>query len=289
MPNLLDVSPDEAMQLGRCPECGRQLMRSAARAHAEDHWGGGRARSPEAQRRYDMLVNFADDNVEPPTAPSRDTWVHTVIAGCAITQGLALLFSNQRPLGLPAWYYGTVLTAFGLGWLLVHRSGTFGMRRADRAPNSWALAIVIVAAMVTIYDVLDRHWSSLPPPTPAWFNNDSLKWKMAKDLREQIQARIHAPNADTCTAIVIHYPTPYSQHVASELNTLLGFAGCRIDDVLADRTLDNGLEIRTARTGASPAYAEFMRDVLNKQAGVDVPYNFTDQSGKGTPEMTKLP
>jgi hypothetical protein len=119
-----------------------------------------------------------------------------------------------------------------------------------------------------------------PTPLPMWFDNDGLQWRMAKELRTQIQARLHEPNADSCLALVIHYPTPYSQHIANELNTLLAFSGCETSDILADRTLDDGLEVRTARTGSNPAYAEFLRSVLNEKAGVNVRYNLRIRRGR---------
>jgi len=53
-----DISPDEAMHRGLCPECGTAVTPRTARAHADDHWGG-RTPSPEGQRRYDMLRDFS--------------------------------------------------------------------------------------------------------------------------------------------------------------------------------------------------------------------------------------
>lgn len=56
------ISADDAMRRGLCPECGAPLTTAdMARAHADDHWGGGRRGflSAEGQRRRDLVLNFA--------------------------------------------------------------------------------------------------------------------------------------------------------------------------------------------------------------------------------------
>jgi hypothetical protein len=58
-----DVSPDEAMLLGLCPECGQPLIPKNARAHASSHFFGRDPNDPllsaEAQRRYKLIIDFA--------------------------------------------------------------------------------------------------------------------------------------------------------------------------------------------------------------------------------------
>lgn len=71
MPNIdgKDVSPDEAMLLGRCPECGQPLIPKTARAHASDHWFGRDPNDPwlseEARRRYKLIIDFAAARYNP--------------------------------------------------------------------------------------------------------------------------------------------------------------------------------------------------------------------------------
>src|SRR5689334_21254685 len=59
-----DLSPDEAILLGRCPECGLPLIPRTARAHASDHFFGREPNDPwlseEARRRYKLIIDFAD-------------------------------------------------------------------------------------------------------------------------------------------------------------------------------------------------------------------------------------
>ena len=71
MPNIdgKDVSPDEAMLLGRCPECAQPLIPKTARAHASDHWFGMDPNDPwlseEARRRYKLIIDFAAARYNP--------------------------------------------------------------------------------------------------------------------------------------------------------------------------------------------------------------------------------
>lgn len=69
-----NVSPDEAMLLGRCPECGQPLIPKTARAHAADHWFGRDPNDPwlseEARRRYKLIIDFAAARYNPLAARS---------------------------------------------------------------------------------------------------------------------------------------------------------------------------------------------------------------------------
>jgi hypothetical protein len=64
-----DVSPDEALLLGRCPECGQPLIPKTARAHASDHFFGRDPNDPwlseEARRRYKLVIDFAAARYDP--------------------------------------------------------------------------------------------------------------------------------------------------------------------------------------------------------------------------------
>src|SRR5229473_5954372 len=64
MPNVdgKSLSPDEAMLLGLCPECGTPLIPRTARAHAESHWGSdpdATRLSEEGRRRFKLILDFA--------------------------------------------------------------------------------------------------------------------------------------------------------------------------------------------------------------------------------------
>ena len=64
MPNVdgKSLSPDEAMLLGLCPECGAPLIPRTARAHAESHWGADPDAIPlseEGRRRFKLILDFA--------------------------------------------------------------------------------------------------------------------------------------------------------------------------------------------------------------------------------------
>jgi hypothetical protein len=64
-----DVSPDEAILLGHCPECGQLLIPKTAVAHASTHWFGRDPNDPwlseEARRRYKLIIDFAAARYNP--------------------------------------------------------------------------------------------------------------------------------------------------------------------------------------------------------------------------------
>jgi hypothetical protein len=69
MPNVdgKSLTPEEAMLLGRCPECGTPLIPRIARSHAESHWGADPLNlqlSKEASRRFNLLLDFAKPRLE---------------------------------------------------------------------------------------------------------------------------------------------------------------------------------------------------------------------------------
>jgi hypothetical protein len=70
-----DTSPDEAILLGRCPECGQPLIPKTALAHASAHWFGRDPDDPwlseEARRRYKLIIDFAADRYNPFAAPQK--------------------------------------------------------------------------------------------------------------------------------------------------------------------------------------------------------------------------
>jgi hypothetical protein len=75
MPNVngKSLSPDEAMLLGLCPECGAPVTPRVARSHAENHWGvdpDAANLSAEGRRRFKLLLDFADNRfiARPPSA-----------------------------------------------------------------------------------------------------------------------------------------------------------------------------------------------------------------------------
>jgi hypothetical protein len=57
--NGKDISPDEAILLGLCPECASTVIPKTALKHARGHWNPERLDpSSEARRRYDLLAEF---------------------------------------------------------------------------------------------------------------------------------------------------------------------------------------------------------------------------------------
>ena len=74
-----DISADDALAKGLCPECGGDLKTSSPIAHLNSHWKGPmqlNTRGDEPRRRKAMLEKFIADNKirasnEPkPTAPT---------------------------------------------------------------------------------------------------------------------------------------------------------------------------------------------------------------------------
>jgi hypothetical protein len=71
-----DISPDEAIHRGLCPECGVPLTPKSALSHALGHWDRPNL-SPEGRRRYDLVLEFIDIAKPRPrpkiTMPTRPT------------------------------------------------------------------------------------------------------------------------------------------------------------------------------------------------------------------------
>ena len=58
--NGKDISPDEAILLGLCPECGAMVTPRTALSHARSHWNPETLDpAGEARRRYNLLAEFA--------------------------------------------------------------------------------------------------------------------------------------------------------------------------------------------------------------------------------------
>jgi hypothetical protein len=58
--NGKQISPDAAIHLGHCPECGAPITPRNALSHARSHWNPESLAVPsEARRRYDLLAEFA--------------------------------------------------------------------------------------------------------------------------------------------------------------------------------------------------------------------------------------
>ena len=89
----------------------------------------------------------------PSTHDTRPFWIDPIIGGILLAQGLNLLFAQQQLWGLPSWLFGAVLSTAGFGWLWYHRSQRAAMMADRRVPNAWALALIVVAMIVTGYDI----------------------------------------------------------------------------------------------------------------------------------------
>lgn len=197
MPNLLNVSPDEAMQLGRCPECGQQLMRSTARAHAEDHWGG-RIRPPEAQRRYDMLCSFAagtdaDGKPTPPATPNspsgKSSKIHLelnpidLLAFPFFLEGTGAILRGEITLALLAYFIGCALI------YAIHLYGgevSSGLKQLGS--NPWG--IVAIAGVLLAYVTAPRIAIDIQQDRATFatktFNSDNAATSQIADLQQQL-------------------------------------------------------------------------------------------------------
>jgi hypothetical protein len=114
---------------------------------------------------------------EPPVLEAPNTrpfWIDPVIAACLLGQGLNLVFSNQQFLGEPSWPYGLALSGAGVIWLWYHRSEHVAMRTERRVSNPLVLCLVVVATIITIYDIYDRHTYSQSNERPLTKNNARL-------------------------------------------------------------------------------------------------------------------
>src|ERR1700719_1652380 len=124
-----DVSPDEAILLGHCPECGQALIPKTAVAHTRSqHWFNKDPNDPwlseEARRRYKLIIDFAAARYNPAleerdfhrqgavmaeTTPTEDQkfWilqnrmlgVWAVAAGAVFATGLFALVERNYPAG----------------------------------------------------------------------------------------------------------------------------------------------------------------------------------------------
>lgn len=185
MPNVngKSLSPDEAMLLGLCPECGVTVTPRVARSHAESHWGADpdSARlSDEGRRRFKLLLDFAHNKSVGPTpgspaqpkpqptnkpakTPDTDTrnWIVVGLWG--------LMFATIFGEGLYAfvddhWGWGSIYTAVGvLGVIAVDQTAR-GKRLATLYPAEYRVSAMMVATVVLFltwvlvgYDIYDRH------------------------------------------------------------------------------------------------------------------------------------
>src|ERR1700686_5265709 len=66
-----DISPDEAIHRGLCPECAAAITPRTALTHARSHWNPDRPDlSEEARRRLNLLAEFAKATRIPSQAKS---------------------------------------------------------------------------------------------------------------------------------------------------------------------------------------------------------------------------
>ncbi|SRR5216683_1540620 len=160
MPNVdgKSLSPDEAMLLGLCPECGAPLIPRTARAHAESHWGADPDAvrlSEEGRRRFKLILDFVSARVQRPalgtsqiegqsvprTAPTNN---FSVVTFCEL---LGFMF------GLPAGdalYHGDKLSARMIVFAIIGLSFVFfgpnWIWLKSRLPRRFSASIVRVGS-----------------------------------------------------------------------------------------------------------------------------------------------
>ena len=175
MPNIdgKDVSPDEAMLLGRCPECGQPLIPKTARAHASAHWFGRDPNDPwlseEARRRYKLIIDFVAARYDPSAATQKpeqsdpngkrlalsepfDTrayWIDQLIAAGIVGVGVDL--RHDHPIA------GYVAMAVGFVWLAYLRWEHKPMAPRLRTSNFLPVTVLFLATVVVGYDIYDRQ------------------------------------------------------------------------------------------------------------------------------------
>jgi hypothetical protein len=165
MPNIdgKDVSPDEAMLLGRCPECGQLLIPKTARAHAAAHWFGRDPNdlwlSEEARRRYKLIIDFAADRYTPDRNGMSDKPVNSANVDKPVARFLETLGGLMIAAGFewlifvdhPSWL---AVVGFWGGGTATFFAGAFWRRLKFRMPER------LVASVETV--ALDfRYWLAL--------------------------------------------------------------------------------------------------------------------------------
>lgn len=261
-----NLSPDEAIHLGLCPECGAPVTPGTAISHARSHWNPDTlAPSSEARRRYDLLAQFVQwgstkrestqrsqfpvSAKSPETSfdTSRPFWIDPVIAAALLTQGLGLLFSEQHFLGWPAWMFGAAFSVIGVGWLWYHRSARRAASTLCRVPNTWTLttsAIVVIAMIVTGYDACDRHYGVAPSrdtvagniPTKSQLQSNGVG---QAPLNSRQSAQTPVPAAVVTVVRTVQAPcpsaapTPHQTQVLSlQQNTILAAAFAKASAII---------------------------------------------------------
>lgn len=227
-----DVSPDEAILLGHCPECGQLLIPKTAVAHASTHWFGRDPNDPwlseEARRRYKLIIDFAAARYNPaleerdshrqgkpmspkqPEPSSHDTrpfWIDQLYAGGIFCAGLTML-----PDHLP---FGIVLSAIGAVWLGYLRWGSNPMTLQVRTPNVLSVAVLCVAVLVMVYDVYDRHYAGTISTTAdlrlAPFGDSAFFDSLSSDKAESFRMVCFSTDPSSC-GIAARYREQFRNH-----------------------------------------------------------------------------
>jgi hypothetical protein len=193
-----EMSPDEAILLGHCPECGQLLIPKTAVAHASSkHWFGRDPNDPwlseEARRRYKLIIDFAAARYNPAleereshrrgvsmsepivdrTPASHDTrayWIDQLIAVAIIGVGQDFRHDYPAP--------GYITMAVGFVWLVYLRWEHKPMTPQIRTPNFLAVAVLFLATLVVGYDIYDRHHPS---------GGDAASWHVSWDATTPLE------------------------------------------------------------------------------------------------------
>jgi hypothetical protein len=169
--NGRNISGDEALSLGRCPECGELLERDTARSHAENHWFSSNPNDPklseEAQRRFKLILDFAQSKPAPPTPESGDTAPtndKAVLGFCelwalffALPAGEALYRGESMNLRMMLFAgIGSVFAILGPAWPSVKskfpRRFSVAFVRTASDFRWWAAILLVGFAVTALFD-----------------------------------------------------------------------------------------------------------------------------------------
>ncbi|HVC44762.1 MAG TPA: hypothetical protein VND20_08075 [Candidatus Binataceae bacterium] len=261
MPNVngKPLSPDEAMLLGLCPECGAAVIPRVARAHAESHWSAdpdATRLSAEGRRRFKLLLDFAYNRFigpvsgtsPPATAPpirkpsetpyqdderehhwwqlQNRSMLWGAIPVATFVFGLELFRDKD-------WIWGAIFTGASiLALLWVDRLMRITSEQMVRTPSSGTsksqMIIIALLALLTwggvIYDIYYRdfaHHQAVETHIPGRLT-DTEKWLLGnkmRDFNEYLLTVIYYPDRAKVAEEIVDVIKAGAIHVSSELAT----------------------------------------------------------------------
>lgn len=218
--NGKNISPDEAILLGRCPECGTAITPREVAAHAASHYFGRDPNDPwfseEARRRYRLMLDFAaarctaNEQVEPRTIKfSPKPFIIAIPAFVIIALAAEPLiagvwqFMSALPKGFIAAIAVAGLLAIGLAFLSDHL-----FDRTQRIAKVISFVALFCEAGFFIYGVYSYYPPSSPSaPLPSSSNTDrdalSKALTIIDKLASQKSPSIASSGSITASIVVI--------------------------------------------------------------------------------------